>query len=289
MRCPTLADLPAPPEGKIGWPWTVESQQMPAIIADGQSWPKITIVTPSYNQGQFLEETIRSVLLQGYPNLEYIIIDGGSVDESVNIIKRYESWCYFWVSEKDSGQSSAIAKGFERATGEIQAWLNSDDLYNINSFKHISKLFEANQDVQVIYGNRYLIDEESRIIGNMFYPSFLTSGFWGLGQPVAQEATFWRTLAYKRCGGIDKSLFFAMDYDLFLRMFKESKFKKLNKMIGMYRNHAATKSSNFEEIMWAEFRLIKKLNNITDVNPMGIKLNALLIRLLKKIEEITYK
>jgi glycosyltransferase involved in cell wall biosynthesis len=99
----------------------------------GSRWPRISIVTPSLNQANYLEETIRSVLLQGYPNIEYIIIDGGSTDESVEIIKKYEKWLSFWISEPDKGQSHAINKGFSKASGEIYAYINSDDLYEQNS------------------------------------------------------------------------------------------------------------------------------------------------------------
>src|SRR5512140_3007798 len=127
MRCPTLSELPTSPPGKTGWPWTEESPQMTDALPDGLPWPCVSIVTPSYNQAQFIEETIRSVLLQGYPDLEYIIIDGGSMDSSVEIIRKYELWLAYWVSEKDSGQSHAINKGMKTATGEVVAWLNSDD------------------------------------------------------------------------------------------------------------------------------------------------------------------
>ena len=128
MRCRTLTELPPPPAGKSGWPWTVETPPVPLARPDGSPWPRISIVTPSYNQGQFIEETIRSVLLQGYPDLEYIIIDGGSTDQSVEIIKKYEAWLTYSVSENDGGQSHAINKGFERATGVLLSWLNSDDV-----------------------------------------------------------------------------------------------------------------------------------------------------------------
>jgi glycosyltransferase involved in cell wall biosynthesis len=129
MRSPTLADLPAPPPGKTGWPWTVETKQLSAVRSDGSLWPRISIVTPSYNQGQFIEETIRSVLLQGYPDLDYVVIDGGSSDESVDIIRKYQPWLSYWVSEKDRGQAHAINKGFARGTGSLGAYLNSDDTY----------------------------------------------------------------------------------------------------------------------------------------------------------------
>src|SRR5437763_87805 len=121
MRCPGLKDLPPPPAGKTGWPWTEESEQLPDRMEDGREWPRISIVTCSYNQGCFIEETIRSVLLQGYPNLEYIIIDGESKDESVEIIRKYGSWLTYWESSPDKGQSNKINNGMKRASGDIVA------------------------------------------------------------------------------------------------------------------------------------------------------------------------
>lgn len=167
MRCPTLTDLPPPPEGKTGWPWTRETPRVPESMPDGKPWPRISIVTPSYNQGQFIEETIRSVLLQGYPDLEYIIIDGGSTDESVEIIRKYERWITFWVSEPDSGQTNAINKGFKRSTGEIVAWLNSDDVYTAGSLCTAAKAFAEQPHVAVIYGKIDAIDADTSILSHI--------------------------------------------------------------------------------------------------------------------------
>ena len=113
----TLSDLPPPPSGRTGWPWTEASEPLPATRPDGGQWPRITIVTPSYNQGEFIEETIRSVLLQGYPKLEYFIIDGGSSDNSVEIINKYSKYLTYWQSQKDNGQPDAINIALRRATG----------------------------------------------------------------------------------------------------------------------------------------------------------------------------
>src|SRR5262245_42483223 len=117
MRCPSLAELPPAPPAKKGWPWTEESSPFAQDMRDQHVWPRITVITPSFNQGRFIEETIRSVLLQGYPDLEYLVLDGGSTDNSVDIIKEYSPWISYWVSKPDAGQSDAINRGLHRASG----------------------------------------------------------------------------------------------------------------------------------------------------------------------------
>src|SRR5689334_12386427 len=119
-----LADLPAAPAGRTGWPWTEQCPALPDTLPEGKRWPRISIVTPSFNQAAFIEQTIRSVLLQSYPAIDYIIIDGGSSDGSVAIIEKYKKYLSYWVSERDRGQSHAINKGFEAAKGDIICWLN---------------------------------------------------------------------------------------------------------------------------------------------------------------------
>lgn len=147
MRCPTLKELP-PPEGKTGWPWTKESRQLPDKTPDGRPWPRISIVTPNYNYGQFIEETIRSVLLQGYPNIEYIIIDDGSTDNSIDIIKKYEKWLAYWETGPNRGEAHAINKGLGQASGVIAACLNSDDFYLAGALRHIGWVYaKLNFDV----------------------------------------------------------------------------------------------------------------------------------------------
>lgn len=130
--------------GNIGWPWT---EEVDPLIYQNTTWPKITIVTPSYNQGKYIEETIRSILLQNYLNLEYIIIDGGSTDETVSIIKKYEPWITHWISEKDSGQAEAINKGLKIATGDIFNWLNSDDYLTPGALHFIADQYKSGFDI----------------------------------------------------------------------------------------------------------------------------------------------
>src|SRR5881397_222083 len=215
MRCPGVLELPPPPEGKTGWPWTedtvvTESERTSLLL------PSITIVTPSYNQAAFLEETIRSVLLQGYPNLEYIVMDGGSTDGSVEIIKKYAKHLTYWTSQKDAGPADAIRKGFERAKGSILAYLNSDDLYRPGAIHClINRLKTAGADV--VYGNTYWIDDQSRILAERRQTPFSRFAYLYGGTDLQQPATFWTDRIYRKVGGMDTSFICAFDTDLFAR------------------------------------------------------------------------
>ena len=152
-------------ENKNGWPWDIQTQ-LPSVAKNDEFWPRITVVTPSFNQGQYIEETIRSVLLQGYPNLEYIIMDGGSTDESVKIIKKYEPWLSYWVSEKDCGQSHAINKGWQRSTGDLVAWLNSDDYLAPGTLRQVARIYCQHQDLPfgLIYGRANVINLQGDLL-----------------------------------------------------------------------------------------------------------------------------
>ncbi len=147
-----LEALPPPPSGRHGWPWDQATEPLPPRMADGRPWPKISIITPSYNQGQYIEETIRSVLLQGYPNLEFHIIDGGSGDQTIELVRKYSPWLTSWVSERDGGQSDAINKGYARSTGEIFNWLCSDDLLADGALRKVALRFVDNPATDVVAG-----------------------------------------------------------------------------------------------------------------------------------------
>jgi glycosyltransferase involved in cell wall biosynthesis len=212
-----LSELPPPPPGKTGWPWTEASLPLANRVPEGRRWPRLSVVTPSYDQGAFLEATIRSVLLQGYPNLEYIVIDGGSTDESVEILRRYEPWLAGWVSEPDRGQSDAINKGFARSTGAILGWLNSDDLYEPNALAHVARHFVDEPSCALLYGGGWEVDEGGRRIAHCDWIRpfdrrlFLTSNF------ILQPAAFWRRSLWERVGELSVSHQWAMDWEWLIR------------------------------------------------------------------------
>jgi Glycosyl transferase family 2 len=215
----TLQDLPPPPEGKTGWPWTEQTEVCPDKSPDGSDWPRISIVTPNYNYGHFIEETIRSVLLQGYPNLEYIVIDGGSTDNSVEIIKKYEKWLFYWVSEKDTGQSNAINKGIKKSTGIIFNWINSDDILNLASIYNVACIWkERNPDILV--GSGRIITKEACIEWiphqsiSALDLALCFQGEVGMSQP----STFLNLNLVKRFGGLSENFHYIIDYSLYINL-----------------------------------------------------------------------
>lgn len=217
MRCPTLAELPSPPPGKTGWPWTEESPQLPETMPDGRLWPRISIVTPSYNQGRFIEETIRSVQLQGYPNLEYFIFDGGSTDESVDIIRKYANWLTYWVSEPDKGQSDAINKGFARSTGEVLAWLNSDDTYLPGAFREAVTALEAYPSAALVYAKSLQTDDRGRPIMQRGEP-FKLFKMLTKHNMIPQPSAFIRRHYADQVGPLNTGFHYVMDWDYWLRL-----------------------------------------------------------------------
>jgi glycosyltransferase involved in cell wall biosynthesis len=214
-------------------------------MPDGHPWPRISIVTPSYSQGRFIEETIRSVLFQGYPNLEYIIMDGGSADNSVKIIKKYEPWISYWVSEKDRGQAHAVNKGWAIATGEILGWLNSDDFYMTGALHQVALAYKKGAR-GLIYGDCQVADENSSIrpgvkcMVNYSLIRLLTE------YTMPQPAVFVTKEFADELGLLNEALHYAMDFDFFLRAWsgmEVNRFYYIPDIMAVSREHDLSKCS----------------------------------------------
>jgi glycosyltransferase involved in cell wall biosynthesis len=204
---------------------------------------KLSIVTPSFNQVGFLKSTLDSVISQRYPNLEYIVIDGGSSDGSVEVIKQYESSLAFWVSEKDSGQAEAVNKGLKRATGDIIGWINSDDVYLPGAFAAVIERFEGHPDVDVVYGDFDYIDAQGRtLLHKKEIPVDFRIMLYGRNH-VCQPTVFLRRSVLERAGYLDPALHFSLDWQWYLRMFQSGcKFDQIRVPLAGYRWQADSKS-----------------------------------------------
>jgi glycosyltransferase involved in cell wall biosynthesis len=251
MNTSDLLDvLPRPPADKRGWPWTPRGKFKYASRT-AHEWPRITVITPSYNQGQYLEETIRSVLLQGYPNLEYFLFDGGSKDNSVEIIEKYRPFLSYAISEKDRGQSHAINKGMTRATGDILGWVNSDDRYVPGTLGRVAQAFERNPDSVAVHGDRIMIDSLGDVCGWTCLPPFDPAR----GEyTICSETMFWKRSAMEAVGILREDLQFAMDLEFFCRLQKYGPLTKINRFLGCFRCHALSKSSTIMEVGEREAR-----------------------------------
>ena len=204
---------------------------------------KISIVTPSFNQGTFLEKTIQSVLSQDYPNLEYIIIDGGSTDKSVEIIKKYAERLSYWVSEPDAGQSDAINKGFRKASGDICAWINSDDVYYPGVLTIIAASFEEHPSVDLLYGYHNDVNEKDEVIRKGMYFPFYKHAF-KVGFAICQPTSFWKRKVWDICGPLDTNLHYCMDYDFYAKAIKVGfQVKSVPILICKFRYHETNKST----------------------------------------------
>jgi len=218
---------------------------------------KISIITPSYNQGQFLEETILSVLSQDYPNLEYIIVDGGSSDNSVSIIKKYEHHLSYWVSENDNGQAHAINKGLKRATGKIVNWLNSDDLLAPSALHIVGKAFRKNQESDFYYGDFSIVDSAGcEMFTRKNAPYCRYSLLYGR-QLSCQPAVFFKRQLLDKVGYLDENLSFCMDQEFWARAAKDGhKFCQIKNNLAKTRFHSDTKTSMLQKDLYEEHKAI---------------------------------
>lgn len=215
-------------------------------IGNQQIWPKISIVTASFNQAEFIEETIISVIGQGYPNLEYIVIDGGSTDGSVDIIKKYEKQLAYWISEPDKGHADALNKGFAHATGDIMAWINSDDKYFPWTFSAVAEVFTQHEDVNWIVGLYGNFDRKGRLTSTRAeYRNVYSYIFRDLH--IQQESVFWRRLLWDKTGAyIDPAIPFMIDTELWCRFFLQDELWHVNRALGGYRTYGFNRSHVFK-------------------------------------------
>jgi glycosyltransferase involved in cell wall biosynthesis len=220
----------------------------------------VSIVTPSFNQAAYLEQTIRSVLGQDHHQLEYIIVDGGSTDGSVDIIKTYGNQLAWWVSERDSGQAEAINKGMKRARGEIVAWLNSDDTYMPGAIEAAVRTFAAHPQAAMVYGNMLAIDERSRATNSLRYRQLSLEDLLCF-QIIGQPAVFMRRTAFESAGALDPSFHFLLDHQLWIKLARQGEIVHVNETWASARFHAAAKNraqaasfgrDAFRILTWAE-------------------------------------
>lgn len=272
MPCAQLSDLPPPPVGTSGWPWTEESHTLPATMPDGSEWPRVTVVTPSYNQEGFIEETLRSVLLQGYPNLEYLVLDGGSTDGSVAVIEKYAPWIDYWVSEPDGGQSAAINRGIRIGSGEFACWINSDDLLCHDAlFEHANRV---GFDPKVVYlGHCALIGADSSLLFvrssriHNLEDLLRVRDVWRQGQNITQAEVLFPRQLFMDTGGLDVSNHYSMDYELWGRFFLAgAEFRNTRVPFGMFRQQPDQKTRDrIETTNSMVDSALKLLNKASDI------------------------
>jgi len=235
----------------------------PAVISAHQdaAWPKISLVTPVFNSGRYLEATIRSVLSPGYPNLEYIIVDGGSTDGSVDIIRRYEADLHTWVSEPDRGMYDAINKGFAQSSGEVMGWISATDLLHAGSLFVVGGVFRAFSEVEWITGRPTGFNDDGMAV------EFLNLRRWsrfpflaGANRYIQQESTYWRRNLWDRAGGrVDDSRRSASDFELWVRFFRYARLYSVDALIGGFRSHPDSLGlQNLEECLRIQDEIIEK-------------------------------
>ena len=245
-------------------------------------FPKITVVTPNFNQASFIEFTIQSVLNQNYPNLEYIIIDGGSTDGSVEIIKKYKAQLTYWVSIKDNGMYDAINKGFEISTGEIMCWINSDDVLWEGSLFYVADIFSSNQKIRWLQGYPSVINEQGKLIYQRI-PIHSKYHFYLLEHEkdfsfIQQESTFWTRSLWKQVGcKLNLNYTLAADFDLWLRFFNFEKLYCTKKQLAAFRKREGQKSSNINDYLTEASKALK--SNFKNLS----FLNKIRIRFIKKL------
>lgn len=237
MRCPKLHELPAPPPGKTGWPWTEDTPAGTTQQFGDTLWPKVSIVTPSFNQGDFIEETIRSVLLQQYHDLEYIVVDGGSKDNSVDIIRKYERWIFHWSTAPDKGVTNAVNKGFAIATGTLFGIMCADDTYMPKALATLVHIRIMNPEAVGVAGGCMEVDVAGRVInlGAPFIREPYGIGDWGHSAWFGAIACLFDGTLFRRIGECDERFKTANDVELWMRLSTYGKFRFTDEIVASAR------------------------------------------------------
>ncbi|MCL6751570.1 glycosyltransferase [Nostoc sp. CCCryo 231-06] len=226
--------------------------------------PKITIVTPSYNQAEYLEVCLKSVINQSYPNLEYIVMDGGSNDNSIDIIRKYDSQINYWQSQPDNGQASAIKRGFEIGSGEIIGWINSDDFLCSDTLFKVADIFSNNEELALIYGNAFWVDQMGSLIraliSTQVYYQTLAYG----ANTIFQGATFYKRQAYEEVGCLNTGLEYAMEYELLYKLAQRFTIQYIPEFFASFRKQPLSKGSTIPHIGQREIaHILEKQFNIS--------------------------
>ncbi|HMV95505.1 MAG TPA: glycosyltransferase family 2 protein [Anaerolineales bacterium] len=228
----------------------------------------VSIITPSYNQAAYLEQTLLSVLNQDHAPIEYIVVDGASKDASVEIIKKYSDRLAYWVSEKDGGQAEAINKGFARATGEIIAWLNSDDYYLPGAVSAAVKMFEANPEVMLVYGNMLAVDEHGKTFNTLTYKQLILEDLLCF-QIIGQPAVFMRRSALQKTDGLDSTFHFLLDHFLWIQLAQHGKILHADQTWAAARYHAEAKNrAKAAEFGREAFRILEAVAQDKNLAPV---------------------
>ncbi|MCX6722135.1 MAG: glycosyltransferase family 2 protein [Candidatus Staskawiczbacteria bacterium] len=247
----------------------------------------VSIITPTFNRGKFLEQNIISIKNQDYPFIEHIVIDGGSTDNSLEILKKYEgTYNLKWISEKDNGCADAMNKGFERASGQIFCWLDSDDFYLPCAIKKIAEVFKNNLNVDAVFGDVLLGTVEGKIIGYTKYTSFNAETSIYLGMVVATQSTFWRSTLHRKINGLDAKYLRCADLDFFTRMaISGAKFRHVRNFLSVYRYHPGQLTQSVDLCEKEKKEIFQKYSD-NKLNARGLKLKRMKLLLERAVNFI---
>jgi glycosyltransferase involved in cell wall biosynthesis len=246
------------------------------------TFPKLTVITPSYNQAEFLERTIQSVINQNYPNLEYIVIDGGSTDGSVEVIRKYEKYLTYWISEPDFGQSHAINKGLKMATGDWVCWQNSDDIFYPSAFSNFLTVAIKFPSLDLIVGNMNLIDRFDNVLRDIKYVKPTYRSLLNEGMVLANQAAFWKRAVHHDLGFLDQDYDCMFDYDWFLRLTRFTrKVRHINATLAALRLHEETKTSTRRKAFMLEENKILRGRRTSFIEKKYFQMRRLVIMILQ--------